>query len=342
MNIVFPVLALEKGGGARYIYQLANALQDKGHDVEIIIPMKAPLEWPLRTKITWVNELAPYVIPPADFIFANWWPTVKPAWETRKGKVIRLSSGYEPLWVKDKEAARQSYLIDAPIISMSEWHRQLLRQNTGRDSTVIHGGVDHTIFRPQAKPSKDTGRKSIFYISRSKNAGYFWKGNEDFWQACKLLYDQGEEFDLQIVMVENMHEPLPASLPYELKAARDDLELARLYAEADIFVSTSYFESFSLPQLEAMSCQTAVVTTDSGGTRDYARAGENCLIVPPSDTGQLAQAIARLLHNDRERERIALAGYTSAQPFSWQVTAAKTENLLYELKAMESLNKAAR
>lgn len=330
MKIVIPVMGLEKGGGSRYLYQLANALWDKGHSVEVVIPVGARLHWPLRSKVTWVKELSAQTIPAADFILANWWETVMPAWESGNGQVVRLSQGYEPLWVPQAELARQTYLIDAPIISMSEWHRQLILRKTGRDSTIVHGGVDAGIFRPAVKMSFFTGRPSIFYIARSLKQGYFWKGIEDFWEACAKLRADGIVFDLWVASPEE--DQIEAPFPFISKTAHTDTDLALLYAQADLFVSTSYFESFSLVQLEAMACQTAVVTTDCGGTRDYARHLQNCLVVAPSDCGQLAKSMAYLLQNTKDRERIARAGRLFAENWTWDKTADKVEKVLLGLK----------
>ena len=110
-----------------------------------------------------------------------------------------------------------------------------------------------------------------------------------------------------------------------------DQELARVYAEADLFVYTSYFEAFGLPPLEAMACGTAVVTTDCGGNRDYVRSGENCLVVPPSDIERLSAAIYYLLTNDAERQRIAATGHLFSQAWSWQRTADQVEAFLLSL-----------
>jgi glycosyltransferase involved in cell wall biosynthesis len=328
MKIVIPVLSLETGG-TRFIYQLANELVDKGHNVEIVLPENAPVAWPLRTKITRVKELTPDTIPPADFILPNFYPTVFPAWESKKGRVVRLSLGYEPLWVEEKEKALASYLIDAPIISISQWHRQLILQGTGRDSTVIPGGVDSTVFCPFPKKSLSTGRPTIAYILRSKEHGYTWKGTEDFWEACRQLAQLVPNFDIQVVAPEGANYQAP--LPYEIVKATSDSEMAKFYAQADIFVSTSYFESFSMPPLEAMACGTAVVTTDNGGNRDYTKNRENCLLVPPSDIKQLTQALAQLLTQETLRNQLAHSGSQFALPWTWRHTADKVEALLLQL-----------
>lgn len=328
MRIVIPVLSLETGG-TRFIYQLANELVDKGHNVEIVLPENAPLVWPLRTRITRVKELTPATMPAADFYLPNFYPTVYPAWAAKKGRVVRLSLGYEPLWVKEAEIARDTYLIDAPIISISQWHRLQILQGTGRDSTVIPGGVDRAVFHPYPKIPHSTGRRILAYILRSQEHGYTWKGVEDFWEVCRRLTELVPDFDVHIVTPERA---LPqAPFPYTLVQAGSDLAMANFYAQADIFVSTSYLEAFSLPPLEAMACGTAVVTYDSGGNREYTKNGENCLVVPPSDITQLTTAIYQLLTQDNERERIAYLGYQFAQPWTWQRTADQVEALLWQL-----------
>lgn len=329
MKIVFPVLSLEMGGGARFIYHLANALVDKGHDVEVVMPDNALQVWPLRAKLTRVKALTPSSIPSADFILPNFYLTVWPALESHKGRVVRLSLGYEPLWVSDSEVAKQTYLIGAPIMSISQWHRQLLLQETGLESTVISAGVDTSTFYPYPKPSEQTGCKNIFYIMRDPVSGYTWKGGEEFIKAVTRLKDQ-VSFDLTVSIPEGAQFTSP--VPCQVKTSTTDQELAQLYAQADLFVYTSYFEAFGLPPLEAMACGTAVVTTDCGGNRDYVRNGENCLLVPPSDIDQLNAAIYHLLTQDDERQRLASSGHLFAQAWTWQRTADQVEAFLMSLK----------
>jgi glycosyltransferase involved in cell wall biosynthesis len=297
--------------------------------VEVVLPAHAAIAWPLRAQITRVPELTPFTIPAGDFILPNFWPTVFPAWESKKGRVVRLSLGYEPLWVKDAEKARASYLIDAPIIAISQWHRQIILQETGHYSTVIPGGTDATIFHPHPKKSLITGRPTVSYILRSREHGYTWKGSEDFWEACRRLTTLVPGFDIQVVTPEGANYPAP--VPYQIAAAHTDQEMALFYAQSDLFVSTSYFEAFAMPALEAMACGTAVVTTDNGGNRDYTKHGENCLVVPPSDIQQLTEAMARLLTQVHERQRIAQAGVQYAQTWSWRNSADRLEAFLLQL-----------
>lgn len=328
MKLVIPVLSLETGG-TRFIYQLANEMAAKGHQVEIVLPENAVVAWPLRTQITRVKKLDPSTIPSGDFILPNFWPTVFPAWESKKGQVVRLSLGFEPLWVNEKEKALATYLVDAPIISISQWHRQIILQETGRESTVIHGGVDLSVFHPLNKKSLATNRPLIAYILRSREHGYTWKGSEDFFEAIRRTAQIFPHFYLQVVATEGAS--YPSSVPYQQFIAQSDREMALFYAQADIFVSTSYFEAFSLPPLEAMACGTAVITTDNGGNRDYTKNGENCLIVPPSDIQLLSQAIVHLLTQTEKRHRLVQSGLQTAHAWTWRHSADNLEAFLFEL-----------
>lgn len=317
MKIVIPVLSLEQGGGARFLYQLANALVDLGHVVEFVMPYSGALCWPVRAKVTRVKELTPAAIPEADVILPNFYRTVLPAWQSQKGRVIRLSLVYEPLCIPDVEVSKATYAIPTPIITISQWQRQIIRTHLGLDSTVISAGVDSAYFHPSPKLSTQTGRKNIFYIMRG--AGYTWKGNHDFLQACATLKTRLPDFDVYIVSPERASVSTP--FPFTTMTASTDREMGQLYAQADLFVYASYCEAFGLPPLEAMACGTAVVTTDCGGNRDYVRNGENCLVIPPSDMTSMTEAMLQLLTNDTERQHLATAGYLFTRPWTWHRTA---------------------
>ncbi|MEJ2772068.1 glycosyltransferase [Stygiolobus sp. CP8521M] len=74
-----------------------------------------------------------------------------------------------------------------------------------------------------------------------------------------------------------------------------DEMLAKLYSLADVFLYTSYAESFGLPPLEAMACGTPVVMSDNKGSRDYAISNFNTLISQPGDVNSLANNLLKVL-----------------------------------------------
>jgi len=67
-------------------------------------------------------------------------------------------------------------------------------------------------------------------------------------------------------------------------------EIATMLANADLLVSASYVETFSLVAAEALACGVPVVTTASGGPQAFVGEAQGA-IVPPGDATALAAAI---------------------------------------------------
>ena len=95
-----------------------------------------------------------------------------------------------------------------------------------------------------------------------------------------------------------------------------------LYAIAAAFAFPSLYEGFGFPPLEAMARGVPVVTTDRGSLAEVV--GGAALTVDPDSTEQLRDAIARLLTDESERERLKLLGREQVAKFSWDETARLT------------------
>jgi glycosyltransferase involved in cell wall biosynthesis len=83
----------------------------------------------------------------------------------------------------------------------------------------------------------------------------------------------------------------------------------RLLREADIFVLPSFFEAMPIAILEAMAHSVAVIATPVGAIPEFLTDGQTALLVPPGSAEKLADAIARLIDNEDERQRLAKAGH---------------------------------
>jgi len=89
-------------------------------------------------------------------------------------------------------------------------------------------------------------------------------------------------------------------------------QLSALYQQATVCVLPSYYETFGLAALEAMTMCRAVVATRAGGLPELIQHESTGLLVPPGDHRALAEAIIRLIDDPSLRERVAQAGQLHA------------------------------
>jgi glycosyltransferase involved in cell wall biosynthesis len=104
-----------------------------------------------------------------------------------------------------------------------------------------------------------------------------------------------------------------------------DDDLVRLYQHATALVFPSRFEGFGLPPLEAMACGTPVITSTGGAIPEVV--GDAALLVQPRDVQQLANAIGRVLGNEKLRASLRRRGLERVQNFSWHRAALQILDL---------------
>jgi glycosyltransferase involved in cell wall biosynthesis len=94
-----------------------------------------------------------------------------------------------------------------------------------------------------------------------------------------------------------------------------------LYSLASIFVYTSFYEGFGFPILEAMSCQTPVITSNRSSLPEISE--QAAYLINPNRENELANAIKIMIENNRLREYYINNGLEQIKKFNWQKTAEK-------------------
>jgi len=101
-----------------------------------------------------------------------------------------------------------------------------------------------------------------------------------------------------------------------------DSHLAKLYRCSVAFVYPSLYEGFGIPPLEAMSCGTIVVTSNSSSLPEVV--GDAGIFFDPTSPDELTDILLSLLGNSAERERLIANGHRRSQEFSWEKTVSQT------------------
>jgi glycosyltransferase involved in cell wall biosynthesis len=95
-----------------------------------------------------------------------------------------------------------------------------------------------------------------------------------------------------------------------------------LYRSVDALVYPSLDEGFGLPPLEAMACGTPVVAAARGSLPETL--GDAALLVDPTRTDELGDAIEHVLCDTTLRGRLTEAGIGRSARYTWERCTAET------------------
>lgn len=358
MRIVFPLLNLSMSGGMRVTLQHAAGLARRGHDVTLLVVAGAVpdyLELPSELGVRFVpipsvarhslGYLAVVValgkaIPPCDVILANSWKTVYPALiGKRRHRGVRvtfliqglhpvvegtLSGRPRPIRMRNKIMSEYVYGLPIQKVVVSSWLQSVLAEKYGQSSVCVPNGVDVAAF-PDVEGKSWTPpieTYDVLCLGRAAKS----KGFQDIVEAVRELAANDPRVRLIVAARERLK--IPTDFPTVLVRSESDAEVGALYRTCSVFAFPSWLEGFGLPPLEAMACGAPVVTTDCGGIRDFARHGENCLIVPARQPRHLCSAIRHLKQDEGLARRLANEGMITAQAFTMEEASEKLEVVL--------------
>lgn len=98
-----------------------------------------------------------------------------------------------------------------------------------------------------------------------------------------------------------------------------DSDLPLLYNASTLFLYPSLSEGFGMPLVEAMACGTPVITSNISCLPEIA--GNAAILVDPTSTEAIAQAMLQILSNQTLRLDKVVDGLINAKRFSWTNTA---------------------
>lgn len=170
------------------------------------------------------------------------------------------------------------------------------------------------------------------------------KGHKYLIRAAKILKEKAPRIKVIIVG----RGPLEMELKQESRKSHvDDMvyflgyreDIPQILCSLDVFVLSSYLEGMGSTILDAMACSLPVVATRTGGIPEVVEDKETGLLVPPKDSGALAEAILSLYKDKKYAEKLGRKGSEVVrEKFSAESMAGKVINLYEKLAAEKGVN----
>lgn len=202
---------------------------------------------------------------------------------------------------------------------------------------VIHNGVDIESLREECKKyDRDTVKKelgigtgarvllNIARLTTQKNPRLLLEGFALFAASHKdyvlVIVGGGRKWD---ALLREHAKALGIADHVFLMGMRKDV--ARFYAIADFFVSTSHIEGFGIAHAEALACGVPVLTTKTAGPDEMIREGENGYFISGPSAEAVASGMETMVSADLPAMRSKAA--ESARAYGIERTVAAYEAL---------------
>lgn len=106
----------------------------------------------------------------------------------------------------------------------------------------------------------------------------------------------------------------------------NDGDLARWYKGAVCLIFPSLYEGFGLPMVEAMSCGTPVIASNTTALPEIA--GGAAILIDPNSTDEIKAAIGLLTKDQKIRHEYISKGLERSKFYSWSSVASRVEHIL--------------
>lgn len=202
------------------------------------------------------------------------------------------------------------------IICVSDFVKRTMMNKYLDKTTVVHPGVNTTLFHPNPKIKK--GKHTAIFIGRYANM-YPMKGLFYLIEAMKQLpyarlYIIGEKIKTNAKNVTFL-------------GIKSEHEVAEHIQKASVLVlpSLAHMESFGMVLIEAMACKTSVIGTNIGGIPEVITDGVDGIIVPAQDSNAITKALEKILKNKKLAAEMGEKGFEKiSRHYLWSHQVDKT------------------
>ncbi len=343
------------GGGIKVACIYAKDLAEKGHEVILISP---PLpDMPIRRKIKsfitgrgWPKYTKPSShldglgldhrvldcrrpvtdadVPDSDVVIATWWETAEwvSALRESKGAKVYFIQGHEVHEHLPVERSRKTYYLPLHKIVISKWLQNIMHTEYGdEDVDLVPNSVDHSQFFSGIR-----GKQPVPTVGFLYSPSVTIKGLDVTMEVVNRLR---VTFPNLRVISFGAYKPEGGDVGFydqiEFYFSPAQGEIRDLYAQCDLWLTSSRSEGFNLPAMEAMACRTPVVSTKTGWPEEAVVTGKNGVLVDVDDVEALTQGAASVLAlSDEAWREMSNNAFDTVASSSWRESASQFEKVL--------------
>lgn len=340
-------------GGYKIVYQYANELVKKGHQVNIVHLKNVfpSLKWysnqSIRNKINRVLGRKE-----KNVKNVSWFPLdhrVKLFFDVEKEKDFPIADAIVAT------AAPTTYIVNLGphvgrkfyfIQNYEEWwykNGESGLLNTFRQPNMTNIVISHEL---ESKVKAATDKKVEYLPNFYDPKEFFLENDIELRNNVVALLNHSQETKrtkLGIEILKEVKKQIPdlsvelfgvPEMPKDLPEYFHGTQLAspgqlrkNIYGSSKIYLLPSVLEGWVLTGMEAMASGSAVVASKIGGIVDYAN-DTNSVLVEPDNKDQFVKEIVGLLRDDKKRQQIAKKGYQDVQQYRIEKSTLLLESIL--------------
>ena len=356
INFLSPTPNLS--GGIRVIAIYAAWLKRNGHDVKIYSPVgkRLPLRKRIKQFITgqgWpvdYDTIASHFddidvehvvfdkhtfftnenIRPADVLVATWWETAE--WATKldseRGARVYFVQHHEIFDYLPVDRCKATYLLPFHKIVVAQWLADVMAEEySDAHCDLVPNAVNRTLFYAGLRFKQS--RPTVGFLCNTTPL----KGLSVALDIVKSLKEIIPNLRVISFASTEPSGQLKIDSSIEVTINPQQNSLRDLYAQCDVWLSTSRTEGFNLMAMEAMACGTPVVSTKTGWPAEAIQDGINGYLIDIDNVEQGSAAAAKILAMT-DAEWLAMSGNAlkTVEHSSWDNSSRLFEQALFRAR----------
>ena len=230
--------------------------------------------------------------------------------------------------MQDKVCFSKILQLPISIMAVSKAMQNLLHERAGVDSYYVPQGIDAHFYLRPATPFSQSPKRILMVGSYLTP----WKGMTDGFEAIERL---SNEMEVQLVLItqptinRNIFDKY--SFPIELHCRPELDRIPEIYASCHVNLCCSWHEGAGLPTMESMRCGVPAIATRNDGNVEFARDGENILLVDKNDSTDMYNKLKLLFSNPDLSKQLRQQGEIAMRPYSWDAGFAQFKKAVEEI-----------